>query len=318
MKALRIAAVDMGGTQSKAFLLEADRVLEAREVPSRAREGGAALLSQGKKLLEGLWPFDALGVATAGQVDPAQGVIRYANDNIPGYTGAPVRAYFQEKFPVPVAVENDVCAAALGEGLRGAAREQSDYMLLTYGTGVGGAVVLENRLYRGAGASAGIMLGGLITHPERTDPKDPFAGCYERSASASALVRRGLALDAGLSSGRAIFARLEEPAVQALVDAWLDQVAAGLCTLIHAYNVPCLVLGGGVMEQPYAVQGARRRALARLIPGFQSPSILGAALGNRAGLWGAAHLARQALARQSERENGGSGIFQGPMGKNSF
>lgn len=313
----RIAALDLGGTRSKAFLLEADRVLEAREVPSRAQEGAAELLAQGKKLLEGLWPFDALGVATAGQVDPAQGVIRYANSNIPGYTGTPVRDFFQASFPVPAAVENDVCAAALGEGFRGAARGLRDYMLLTYGTGVGGAVVLDGRLYRGAGASAGVMLGGLVLDPAQWDPQDPFAGCYERFASASALVRRGLALDPGLTSGRAIFARLQEPAVRALVDAWLDQVAAGLRTLVHAFNVPCLLLGGGVMEQSYAVQGARARTLAGLIPGFRSPSILGAALGNQAGLWGAADLARQALARQTERENRRSGIFQGPVGKNS-
>lgn len=292
----RIAALDLGGTRSKAFLTAGDRILETREVPSQARLGGEALLDQAASLLEELWPFDALGVATAGQVDPAQGVIRYANGNIPGYTGFPVRNYFRARFPVPVAVENDVCAAALGEGLRGAARGLRDYMLLTYGTGVGGAVVLDGRLYRGAGASAGVMLGGLVTDPAGWDPRDPFAGCYERSASASALVRRGLALDPALSSGRAIFARLREPPVRVLVDDWLDQVAAGLCTLIHAFNVPCLLLGGGVMEQPYAVQGARDRVLARVIPGFGRPRVLGAALGNRAGLWGAADLARRVLA----------------------
>ena len=72
-------------------------------------------------------------------------------------------------------------------------------------------------------------------------------------------------------------------------------MAAGLCGLIHTYNVPCVVLGGGVMEQPYAIEGARERTLARLIPGFRGVRILGARLGNMAGLYGAAGLAEESL-----------------------
>ena len=137
------------------------------------------------------------------------------------------------------------------------------------------------------------MLGGIVTHPEQLSGADPFAGTYERSASATALVAMARALDPALESGRAIVSRLGERAVRAVVDRWLDEVAAGVCTLIHAYNVPCVLLGGGVMEQPYAIEGARARVEASIIPGFRGVRVRAAELGNMAGLYGALSLAEQ-------------------------
>ncbi|MDL2217464.1 ROK family protein [Christensenellaceae bacterium OttesenSCG-928-M15] len=287
----RIAAMDIGGTNIKACVFQGERVLEKAEIPSQAQRGGAHVLMRAAALAQSLRPFSALGVSTAGQVDPDTGVIRYANDNIPGYKGLAIKEHFKDIFDVPVAVVNDVCAAALGEGVKGAAKDEKNYICLTYGTGVGGGIVLDGKLYHGAGYCAGSMLGGLILHADARKEGDPFAGSYERVASATALVRRAKEIDANIRNGRDVFKRLEDPAVRAAVDAWLDDVAAGLCTLLHAFNVPLLVLGGGVMEQPYAIAGARSRTHQRMIPGFAGVRIEGAKLGNMAGLYGAASLA---------------------------
>lgn len=292
MSGRRIAVLDIGGTKIKGCLFVDGEPARKGETDSEAKQGAAHLLERAVALLQTFRPFDAIGVSTAGQVDPDNGTIRYANDNIPGYTGTDVKGYFEGRFDAPAAVVNDVYAAALGEGAHGAARGERDYLCLTYGTGIGGGVVLDGRLYYGAGASAGVMLGGIVLHPELTDPADPFAGTYERCASTTALCAAMEEAAPGLT-GRAIFQRLEEPAVKAVVDAWLDQVATGLCTLIHAYNVPCVVLGGGVMEQPYAIEGAARRVHERLIPGFRGVKVIGAALGNMAGLYGAYRLAER-------------------------
>lgn len=293
MTARRVAALDIGGTNIKACLFEDGKITRRDEGRTPAKEGASRVLAAAAALLEGFAPFDAVGVSTAGQVEPSTGVIRYANENLPGYTGTDVKGYFEARFHVPAAVINDVYAAALGEGAQGAARGEEDYLCVTYGTGIGGGVVLGGKPYYGAGPSAGCMLGGLVLQPEALRPDDPFAGTYERLASATALCAAASAADPALCDGRAIFARLEEPAVRAVVDGWLDQVAAGLCSLIHAYNVPCVVLGGGVMEQPYAIEGTRRRVEQLLIPGFRGARILGAQLGNTAGLCGAYTLAMQ-------------------------
>ena len=286
----RIAALDIGGTKIKACLFEGEVPTQTVEGDTLARKGGApAVLERAAALLRPLLPFDFIGVSTAGQVDPGTGVIRYANENLPGYTGMDVKGFFEARFHVPAVILNDVCAAALGEGAYGAAQGVRDYLCITYGTGIGGGVVLDGRLYYGSGPSAGGMLGGLILHPEDMDPRDPFAGTYERYASATALCLAASRLDPSLTSGRAVFQRMEDPSVRAVVDAWLYQAAAGIVSLIHVYNVPRVVLGGGVMEQPYAIQGVQARTKALLIPGFHGVQVVGAKLGNMAGLYGAAY-----------------------------
>ena len=298
MSARRFAALDMGGTKIKGCVFEGDVAVQQAELDSEAKCGGAHFLSRGAQLLETFGAFDAVGISTAGQVEQATGRIRYANDNIPGYTGADVKGFFEGRFHRPVAVVNDVNAAALGEGACGAAMGETDYICLTYGTGIGGGVVLGGRLYLGAGASAGVMLGGLITHPEAVTLGDAFSGTYERYASTTALVARARAADASLADGRAIFSRLHEARVAALVDGWLDEISAGICALIHVYNVPCVVIGGGVMEQAYAIRGVQQRVAEHLIPGFYGARVLGAKLGNMAGLYGAKSLARALITEE--------------------
>lgn len=301
MSGRRIAAVDIGGTRLKGCLFEDGVPVCRTEVDTEAARGGDHVLARAEEVLKALGCCEAIGVSTAGQVDPERGTIRYANENIPGYTGADVRGFFSNRFGVPTAVVNDVYAAAMGEAACGAGRGERDFLCLTYGTGIGGGIILGGAPYYGAGPSAGVMLGGVITHPGELTPEDPFAGTYERHASATALVAAARRLDGVLDSGRAIFARLEEPAVRAVVDRWLDEVAAGLLTLIHSYNIPCVLLGGGVMEQPYAVRGVQSRVEAGLIPGFRGVRVARAELGNLAGLCGAARLAEELLLRQSER-----------------
>lgn len=293
MSARRIAALDIGGTNIKGCLFEDGQPVLSLEVPTEAFRGAKNMLQRAADFLEKFLPFDAIGISTAGQVDPSNGTIRYANDNIPGYTGMDVKAFFENRFGVKTAVLNDVYAAALGEGKYGAAVGEKDYLCLTYGTGVGGGLVLDGQPYYGAGASAGIMPGGIVTHPEDMTEEDPFSGSYERAASATALKKRGQALDLALDNGRAIFARMNEPEVCAVVDGWLDEITAGVCTLIYAYNIPCVILGGGVMEQPYAVNGIQERIRKMIIPGFAGVRILGAKLGNMAGLYGAASMAEK-------------------------
>lgn len=182
---------------------------------------------------------------------------------------------------------NDAYAAALGEGTCGAASGYTDYICITYGTGIGGGVFLNDHPYYGKGGSANLMIGGLITHPERCDGKDPFAGSYERWASTTALVKIAKAKDPALDNGRKIFARIDEPMVKEAVEQWLDEVAAGLLSILHIYNIPCLVLGGGVLEQPLVLNGIKARIRFAAIPGFQDVTIVAAELGNQAGLYGA-------------------------------
>lgn len=288
---MRIGALDIGGTNIKACLFEDGIAGPLREAPTLAKQGN--VLDRAAELAASLGDFDAIGISTAGQVDPDTGVIRYANENLPGYTGTDVKGFFERRFGKPAAVINDVYAAALGEGTRGAAQGNPDYICLTYGTGIGGGIVLGGKPYYGRGASAGVMMGGLITHPEAMVPGDPFSGTYERFASTTALIAGAKKVDPSIGNGRQLFARQEEAPLKQVLDCWLEEVAAGICALVHCYNIPCVLLGGGIMEQPLVFNQAKRLTQERLIPGFRGVEIRQAALGNMAGLYGAASLVQK-------------------------
>ncbi len=291
---MRIAALDIGGTSIKSGIWTGGLTEEVREEPTQAKQGGEAVMEKAKKILHGYGSFDAIGISTAGQVNSVEGFIRYANENIPGYTGTKVCEIMEQEFKVPVAVENDVNAAAVGEGRFGAAKGMDDFLCITYGTGVGGAIVLGKGLYRGNSFSAG-EFGGLLVHPEVRMENDHFSGCYEKYASATALVARARQMDESLTDGRKIFARIKEPQVKQVVDDWIDEIVWGLVTLTHIFNPACIVLGGGVMAQPYILEQVQQKTLKQIMPSFGQVKIRRAEMGNQAGLLGAAYLASRLL-----------------------
>ena len=109
-----------------------------------------------------------------------------------------------------------------------------------------------------------------------------------------------MVIDPALTDGRKIFAAIDQPGVQAAVDKWIDEIVNGLQTLIHIFNPSCVILGGGVMAQPYVTEQVRVRTMERIMPSFRDVNILPAELGNRAGLLGAAWLGRE----EKRKENG--------------
>lgn len=290
----KIAALDIGGTSIKSGLWDGTDLTDVREQDTNAKNGGAYVMERAKEILRSYHGFDAVGISTAGQVDSKKGCIRYANENIPGYTGMQIRELLQAEFGVPVAVENDVNAAATGEARFGAGKDFDDFLCITYGTGVGGAIVIEKKVYSGSMFSAG-EFGGILIHPEARVKGQPFSGCYEKYASTTALVRMAQEYSEGLDNGRKVFARLDEPAVKLIVDSWIDEIVYGLVSVIHIFNPACIVLGGGVMAQPYIVDQIRKKACGEIMESFRNVELVAAKLGNRAGLLGAVHLAGELI-----------------------
>lgn len=298
---MRIAVVDIGGTSIKSGMWEDNEIKEVRETDTNAKYGGEHVIQTVLEILRGYQDFQAVGISTAGQVDMEQGLILYANDNIPGYTGTKIKEIIENTFHVPAAVLNDVNSAALGEAFYGVGRGRNDFLCLTYGTGVGGAIILNGRIYTGSGYSAG-EFGGIITHPEdRSLREDMFSGCYERYASTTALVERVGSLFPELKNGRDIFAKKDVPEVKNLIDQWIMEIVYGLITLTHIFNPSMIVLGGGVMEQEYVVLQVREKLQEHLIPSFRNVEIVQAQLGNMAGMLGAAREAYRIYEEDNNR-----------------
>ncbi|MCX4322564.1 MAG: ROK family protein [Lachnospiraceae bacterium] len=284
---------DIGGTSIKYGVCQDNQLTGTEEVPTLAEKGGAHILETVISLIQTHSDYDAIGISTAGQVHAKDGYIIYANQNIPGYTGIQFKKNLEELFHVPVAVENDVNAAALGEAVYGAGQNYDQFLMLTYGTGVGGAVINDRKVFHGSSYSAS-EFGAIITHSDaRLSGGDFFDGCYEKYASTTGLLQMIKPYRPELDTGRKIFDALGDDKVVAIIDKWVDEIMLGLATLTHIYNPSCILLGGGIMSQPLILQKIGEKKSRFIMPSFSHVHIAAAALGNSAGMWGANYLASQ-------------------------
>ncbi len=290
---MAVMALDIGGTAIKSALYNDGTLTDIKETPTQAAQGGSHVVNRIKEIIKEYqkdYSFERIGISTAGQVDPVRGEIVYANQNIPGYMGTKLKKIMEEEFHVPTKVENDVNSAAIAESVFGVGKPYKEFVCLTYGTGVGGAIFANGKLYTGSSYCAG-EFGAIVTHPEdRILGKDMFVGCYEKYASVTALVNSALRVDASLTNGRKVFERIGEPKVKEVVDRWILEIIYGLTTIIHMLNPECVILGGGVMEQPYVLERLREQLYQHIMSSYHHVMIEKAALGNRAGMLGAAVL----------------------------
>lgn len=291
-----ILAIDIGGTAIKYGLVSENfDIIEFNEIPTEAHLGGEHLMN---KILEIVGTYydgiSCVGISTAGQVNSREGKIIFANETIPRYTGTEIKKTINQRFDIPVAVENDVNSAATAEAVFGSGKGYKDFLCLTYGTGVGGAVWLNGEIYTGHDFSAG-EFGHITTHTGGVRCNCGNNGCYEMYASTSALTRAVKAATDKDLSGREIFApvNFNNVMIKSVIDNWIEEIVGGLSTLIFIFNPGCIILGGGIMNEDYIIDEIRRKIHSKAIHSFKSVEIKKAGMKNRAGMLGAAYIAKQ-------------------------
>lgn len=284
---MKVLALDVGGTAIKSALVVDSNIEISYEFPSNAKLGGPHLLENIHKVINHYQDFDVIGISTTGQVDSENGCIIYANENVPNYTGTNLKKLLSEKYNKPVFVENDVNAAALGECFYGAGKSEDNFLCLTYGTGIGGAIIINNQIFKGAFGSAG-EFGHIITHPNGATCSCGQKGCYEHSASTTALVRNISKQFPALNNGRIIFEEFHKgnDSIKGLIDEWIDEIVYGLVSLVHIFNPSLIVLGGGIMSQPYILEEIDKKVHEKIMSSFLQVKIRGAKLDNNAGIYG--------------------------------
>jgi glucokinase len=305
-----VVGVDLGGTSVKAALTSRELKLLARDaVPTDVSDEGR-LLTEIEELVRRVsagHAVAAVGFGLPSQVDQRRGVVADST-NVP-ITDVPFVAEMTRRLGLPVKVDNDANVAALAEARIGAGKGRDNVIMLTLGTGVGGGMVLDGRLYHGATGYGG-ELGHMVVDENGPVCQGhcPNHGCLESLASAAGVRRAAEQVAAERPSGtlaRAIKAG-GAAEVRVVIDGALagdaDCVEAlaivgrhlgvGIANYVNIFNPDVVVVGGGIMAAGEILLGVAREEAGRraLRPAWSEVEVVAAELGNDAGVLGAAAL----------------------------
>lgn len=330
-----VVAVDLGGTQIRTAILRGATLLSRvgmltgenptpqRIIPRIFQAVDLALEQANVTLTQ----IAGIGIAAPGPLNSYTGVV-YAPPNLPGWENVPLRTLFEERFPVPIFVENDANAAGLGEYMFGAGRGSRNIVYLTISTGIGGGVITDGKILEGTNGTAA-ELGHMTVdwHGERCNCGN--IGCLERLASGTGIARHA---NAAIAEGRgdellafalehqpddienskastpedvaaytpehvtartvALAAEVGIPVAREIIAIAAEALGVGLVNIIHIFNPEKIILGGGVTQMGALLLDPARRIVEErtMVVPRKSAQIVLAELGHDVGLIGAGAL----------------------------
>lgn len=289
--------IDLGGTQVRAALVDAGgEVMKRAALPTDVAGGPTAVTAQMLQLVAGVSAGHAghilaAGISSAGPLDTDTGCI-IDIPTMPGFTGFPLRDTMARALALPVVLENDALSAAYGEWQHGAGQGLRHFVYITVSTGLGGGVVADGKLVRGRRGMAG-HIGHMMMDPHGPRCACGGTGCFEALASGTAFSTAARA--AGFADGTAATqaARDGNAVAMDLVTREAELLGYGFASLLHLYSPERLIVGGGMSAALDLMLPVIRQKIDSLaMPAFRNVEVVRAALGDNAGLVGAAALAR--------------------------
>lgn len=310
--------VDLGGTGIKVGIVDSDgKILYKTSCPTRYQNGFGVIVADMADLIEkvlkntntDIKDVISIGVGTPGSVDDKNGIILYAN-NLNLYN-ANLRQELGKYFDKPIYVGNDANCATLGELFALEDEDITDLVAITLGTGVGGGIIINKKIYTGVNGIAG-ELGHTVLSFGGEKCTCGRNGCWEAYASATALIRdtkraadenpdsyvaKLVNDNGGKANGKIPFdAAKEGDAVgQKLVDNYISYVAEGIINIINTFRPHAVVIGGGVSKEGDNLLNPVKEYVNKYVYGGQETNVTKisiAKLGNDAGIVGAAFLGK--------------------------
>lgn len=249
-----------------------------------------------------------IGVGTPGIANSATGIIEYSNNL--GFKNTPMVKYIQETIDKPVFIENDANAAAYGEYVAGAAKGAKNAVCITLGTGVGGGIIVDGKIYSGSNF-AGAEIGHTVIEVDGAQCSCGRKGCFEAYSSATGLIRMTkeaiemfpdctmaeMAAEKGKVTARTSFdaMRAGDKAAKDVVDKYIKYLAAGITNTINIFQPDVLCIGGGVCNEGDPLLLPVKALVKEEVytrNSEKNAEIVIAKLGNDAGIIGAAFLGR--------------------------
>lgn len=307
--------VDIGGTKIMIVLITEDGSIKGSlRLDTRSADGADKTMD---RIAEGikecstsinysLQQVKAIGLGVPGPLNLEKQEVTLA-PNL-GWENVPVIRMLKERIDLPCYMENDANVAAWGEKVLGAGKPFENFIYLTISTGIGGGLILNNKLYSGAWGAGG-ELGHMIIEPGGRECTCGSRGCLEAMASGQAIENMARELATGKSGdgllalnpeeidGKTVtdLARQGDPAALSIMKEITFYLGIGLANFVHIFNPQAIILGGGVMEASELLLGPVEEEMKKhLLPGFNGRlKILAAELEDMVGAKGAAMLARE-------------------------
>jgi glucokinase len=323
-----IGGIDLGGTKILSLCLDGGMQELGRDYrETQAEQGPDAVIErmvESMRVAANGRSIDAAGISTPGPSDPKRGIVT-TPPNLPGWHDVPLAKAVGERLGVPAWIENDANAAALAEHRLGAGRGVDNLVLVTLGTGVGGGLILNGRLYHGASGGAG-EIGHMQLESEGPVCGCGRRGCLEALASGRALADR--ALEIVDSEPRGILARLlresggeldaklledaakvGDASAEAAIRAAGRYLGAGLTNIVNVFNPEVIVVGGSlrkIEDKLYlglAIEVMKHEAFAQHAADVR---VVEAQLGDEAPALGAALIARERWEARTDLDHASS------------
>lgn len=304
------AGIDLGGTNIAAGLVSEDgKIIYKDHVRVKGGQDGKYLVTDMVGLLQKLCcragitlsDLDSIGIGSPGLIDSENGVVRRASNL--DLTEFPMAREFKEQTGVSVKLENDANCAAYAESRFGASRDTENSMMITLGTGIGGGIIVNRKIYTGHDFGAGEIGHMVIRAGGRYCPCGRY-GCFEAYASATGLIRttkekaakypKSLINEFRLDEidGKTAFeyARRHDEAATEARDEYIRDLAVGIGNIVRVLYPDVLVVGGGISMEGNDLFIPLREAVRDELSFGHETKILKAELGNDAGIVGAAIL----------------------------
>lgn len=280
--------IDIGGTSIKYGMIQEDgNFLCTAEMPTEAKKyGGPGIMKKAESIIEKFQQeYQPLGIciSTAGMVDCEKGRITYAAPLIPDYTGTEIKKRLEEKFHLPCEVENDVNCAGLAENFAGASKGSRISVCLTIGTGIGGAIIIEDKVFHGFSGS-GCEVGYMHLPGGAFQDMGASSVLVKKTAEYKNMTPEGI-------DGKYVFeqAKKGDADCTRAIEEMCDVLGMGIANICYVINPEVVVLGGGIMAQKeYLAERLRKSMEKYLIPSVAEHTRLAFAENqNNAGMLGA-------------------------------
>ncbi|AFK87301.1 ROK family protein [Thermoanaerobacterium saccharolyticum] len=248
----KVIGIDIGGTKILGGVIGSNGdLIKFKETSTDANLGRDHILKKLFSVLDDLFDTDieGIGIGSAGRINFNTGEVIYATDNLPGWTGINLKEIISQKYKTKTIVENDVNAAIIGENWLGSAKSFKDVLMITLGTGVGGAIILDGKLIRGSHFSAA-EIGHTILYPGGKRCNCGQNGCVEQYISGTAIYKRYNEIVGSnlVSSAKDVFNLYmkNDKISKLVVDEFVKSLSLLIFNIRNFIDPEIIILGGGV------------------------------------------------------------------------